>query len=322
LFSFKQWPKEGKAMGKRSYIRFCLISIMAFMISLPIWASAEEVGNFTKIEERVDYQKGATGPLTPAKVKEPVEVNDIIQTYDVSRAQVEFRDKTLITISPKSKVAIESYMFDPSKFERTGKFDLIQGVMKVVVPVSEAGQKRNITIKTSTAIMGIRGTEFIAISATNASIVYVTSGRVCFKRDRKTGKYSVRPDTPGVPIDEDEVCVDAGFMSVILQDQMPSSPTLVTAEVMAAAQALLTSGINDVPGTCSVGTLPGVDLEAVANDLISRGADQQSVKDSLGAVCYVTFSYSPPAAAPAAAPSTPGGGGGITGTEEITSPSS
>jgi hypothetical protein len=144
-------------MTQRQYMRFSLIIIAALVISFPTWASAEEVGNFIKVEDRVDHQKGEAGPVSVAKVKEPVAVRDQIQTYEVSRAQVEFRDKTTITISPKSKVAIESYMFDPTKFEQTGKFDLIQGVMKVVVPVSEAGQKTNITIKTSTAIMGIRG---------------------------------------------------------------------------------------------------------------------------------------------------------------------
>ena len=302
------------AMTHLNYIRFIMVIIMASVISLPIWASAEEVGNFTHVEQRVDYQKGITGPVTPAKVKEPVEVNDIIQTYEVSRAQVEFRDKTTITISPKSKVAIESYMYDASKFELTGRFDLIQGVMKVVVPVLKAGEKTNITIKTSTAIMGIRGTEFIAISATNASVVYVTSGRICFKRDPKTGEYSVRQGVPGMAEDPDEVCLDAGTMSVILKNQPPSSPQPVSAAVQSAAQALVKSGISEVAGTCSVGALPGVNLQAVGNDLISRGANQDSVKDSLGEVCYVApLTYSPPAAAVVVVPPPPVVGGGVTG---------
>jgi hypothetical protein len=144
-------------MSGHGYIKVCLISIMAFMISLPIWASAEEVGNFSQVEQRVDYQNGQTGAVSPAKVKEPVAVKDTIQTYELSKAQVLFRDNTTITIAPKSKVAIESYMFDPAKFERTGRFDLIEGVMKVVVPTAEKVQNSNITIKTSTAIMGIRG---------------------------------------------------------------------------------------------------------------------------------------------------------------------
>ena len=308
-------------MTHLNFIRFIMIIITASVISLPIWASAEEVGNFTHVEQRVDYQKGVTGPVTPAKVKEPVEVNDIIKTYDLSRAQVEFRDKTTITISPKSKVAIESYMFDPSKFERTGRFDLIQGVMKVVVPVLKAGEKTNITIKTSTAIMGIRGTEFIAISATNASVIYVTSGRICFKRDPKTGEYSVRQSVPGMAEDKDEVCLDPGTMSVILMNQPPSSPQPVSPAVQAAAQALVKSGINDAPGTCSVGALPGVSLQAVSTDLISRGATVDSVKDSLGAVCYVApLSYSAPAASGVVVPPPPAVAGGVTGGEAPTTP--
>ena len=301
-------------MIPRSYIRFCLISTMAFMISLPIWASAEGggVGNFTQIEQRVDYQKGETGPVTPAKVKEPVEVNDIIQTYEVSRAQVLFRDKTTITIAPKSKVAVESYMFDPAKFERSGNFSLIQGVMKVVVPAAESVEKMNITIKTSTATMGIRGTEFVVISGLNFSVVYTIKGRVCLKSNRKEpGKYSVRRAAPGEALEEDEVCLDPGTMSVILANQLPSSPQPVSSAVMEAAQALVQSGINEVPGACAISSLPGVDLVAVANDLMSRGADLESVKDALTACCYAadTYSYSPAVASVVipGPPSTPGG---------------
>src|SRR5208337_2379199 len=133
-------------MTRGSHLRFYLISIMAFLISLPIWARAGEVGKFTQVEQRVDYQKGETGPVIPAKVKQPVEVKDVIQTYEVSRAQVLFRDKTTITIAPKSKIAVEAYMFDPKKFERSGDFTLIEGVVKIVVPVAEKVEKTSFTL--------------------------------------------------------------------------------------------------------------------------------------------------------------------------------
>jgi hypothetical protein len=108
--------------------------------------------------------------------------------------------------------------------------------------------------------------------------------------------------------DPDEVCVDAGNMSVILVNQPPSSQQLVSPGVEAAAQALVQSGINEIPGICVVGTLPGVNLQAVGNDLISRGATQESVQESLGAVCYAgTLSYSAPAPSGVGAPTLPGG---------------
>jgi hypothetical protein len=153
--------EEGMAMIRRKYAKFIMVAIISLVISLPVWARAEEVGkevgNFTQVEQRVDYQKGETGPLTPAKVKAAVAEKDIINTYDVSRAQVEFRDKTRIFIAPKSKVTIENYMYDPSKFEAHGQLNLIQGVMKVVVPAYETGVRMQFNIKTATASMGIRG---------------------------------------------------------------------------------------------------------------------------------------------------------------------
>ena len=291
-------------MVQRQCIGFTIIIIMALVIFFPIWAGAEEVGNFIRVEQRVDYQKGEAGPFTPAKVKTPVEVRDVVQTYDLSRAQLQFRDNSMIIIAPKSKVAIENYMFDPSKFERNARFNFIQGVMKVVVPVLKKGSKSEFTVKTSTATMGVRGTDFIVITGKNFTVVYATTGKVCIKSNVKEG----------------EVCLDPGTMSVILEGQPPSTPQPVSAEVMALAEGLVLTGINDIPGTNVVATLPGVDLEYVANDLMSRGADLESVKASLAAVSYAaaeTYAYSPPGPPlipTGAGPTFPGGGGGgVTG---------
>jgi hypothetical protein len=302
-------------MVQRQYMRLIIMIFMSLVISLPIWASGEEVGNFTRVERRVDYQRGGTGPITPAEVKKPVEVKDVINTYELSRAQVQFRDKSMIIIAPQSKVAIENYMFDPAKFERNGQFDLIQGVMKVVVPAGEKLQKSSITIKTSTAIMGIRGTEFVAISGTNFSVVYVTKGRVCLKANPKEpGKYTVRYVAPGEALEKGEVCLDPDTMSVILNNQPPTRPQPVTAVNMAAVEGLVTSGISTAPGVCVLSALPGVNLVNVANDLISQGADPKTVKESLNQVCFVmpeSLTYSPPEAVPAeVGASFPGGGGG------------
>jgi hypothetical protein len=172
--------------------------------------------------------------------------------------------------------------------------------MKVVVPVLKMGAKSEFNVKTSTSVMGVRGTEFIIITGKNFSVVYATKGRVSVKSNVKGG----------------EVFLDPGTMSVILKDQFPSTPQPVSAEVMALAEGLVLTGINDFPGTNVVATLPGVNLEYVANDLVSRGADLESVKASLAAVSYAeaeTYAYSPPgppAIPVGVGPTFPGGGGG------------
>ena len=281
----------------RKYIKFTMMTIISLVISLPIWASAAEVGNFTRIVDRVDYQKGETGPLTPAKVTAPVEEKDIINTYEVSRAQVEFRDKTLISIAPKSKVTIDSYMYDPSKFEAHGELNLIQGVMKVVVPTLETGGKKEFNIKTSTATMGVRGTEFIVISGENFSVVYATHGKICIKNLKDSGDYSVRRVAPGEPEEEEEVCLDPGTMSVILKGQAPTTPMPASAGVLKQAEGLVATGVSTTnANVCVVGTLPGVNLVTVGNNLMAQGVNLQDVQTSLTSVCFVgTYTYTPPA---------------------------
>src|SRR5208337_3789726 len=303
-------------MTRRSYLRFYLISIMAFLISLPIWARAGEVGNITQVEQHVDYQNGETGPVIPAKVKQPVEVKDVIQTYEVSRAQVLFRDKTIITIAPKSRIAVESYMFDPAKFERSGDFELIQGVVKIVVPAAENVQKTSFTLKTSTAVMGIRGTEFLVTAGKHFTVVYPIIDQVCItSTSPKPGKYLVGGVAPGRVLQEGEVCLEPGTMSVILPNQRPSSGLPAPATVLAAAEALLKTGIDDTPGKCIMSTLPGVDLVAVTKDLLSQGADLGTIRESLSLVSCDpdVYAYSPPGPPEAPAglgPGFPGGGGG------------
>jgi ribosomal protein S28E/S33 len=316
-------------MIRRSYLRFFLISIMAFLISLPIWARAGEVGNFTQVEQRVDYQKGETGPVIPAKVKQGVEVNDVIQTYEVSRAQVLFRDQTTITIAPKSRIAVESYMFDPAKFKRSGDFELIQGVVKIVVPATQKLEKTSFTLTTSTAVMGIRGTEFLVTAGKHFTVVYPIKDEVCItSTSQKPGKYSVGGTAPGGALQKGEVCLDPGTMSVILANQLPSSALPVTPAVLAAAEALVNTGIDDTPGKCIMSTLPGVDLVAVTKNLLSQGADLGTIRESLSMVSCDpnVYAYSPPAPPETPAglgPSFPGGGGGGGGggTPGVASPS-
>jgi len=301
-------------MVQRKHIRFTLLVIMSLVISLPLWASAEEVGNFTEILHKVDYQKGETSPPMPAEVKAPVEVKNIVNTFELSRAQILFRDKSTITIAPQSRVTIEDYMFDPSKFERNATLDLIRGVIKVVTTPESKG---TFNIKTSAAVLGVRGTEFIAVSGSNFTVVYSLKNVVCIKAvNLKTGKYIVRPVAPGEKEEEEEVCLPPGTMSVILPNQMPSTPQPVSAAIMALAQGLVQSGITEIPGVCVVGTLPGVDLVSVADDLMSRGANLANVKASLTDVCFdaTTYSYSapaPPLSPSAATTNFPGGKGGF-----------
>jgi hypothetical protein len=65
-----------------------------------------------------------------------------------------------LTISPESRVGIEAYMFDSSQNKRNAVVQLFQGLAQVAVSKIFKAAEPDFVVKTKTAIMGVRGTEF------------------------------------------------------------------------------------------------------------------------------------------------------------------
>ncbi len=123
------------------------------------WATqvlAEDVGNFTRVVNQVDQLKKGKEPAVPAKVPNGVENQDVVRTKEQSMAVVQFIDDSNITISPKSKVTIEDYMYDANKGRAKGTIKVLEGVVETVIPTTDKLQKKDIQILTTTAIAGIR----------------------------------------------------------------------------------------------------------------------------------------------------------------------
>jgi hypothetical protein len=81
----------------------------------------------------------------------------VVSTREQALAVVQFVDDSTITISPKSKVTIEDYMYDANKGNSKGTIRVLEGVVETVIPTTDKLQKKDINILTTTAIAGIRG---------------------------------------------------------------------------------------------------------------------------------------------------------------------
>jgi hypothetical protein len=117
---------------------------------------AVDVGNFTRVLNQVDQMKKGQGPAMPAKVPNGVENQDMVRTQEQSMAVVTFVDDSNVTISPKSKVTIEDYMYDASKGQAKGTVKVFEGVIETVIPNTDKVRQVNLQIYTTTAIAGIR----------------------------------------------------------------------------------------------------------------------------------------------------------------------
>ena len=134
--------------------------LLLVLLLAGVWGTqvlAEDVGNFSRVVNEVDQLKKGKEPAVPAKVPNGVENQDVVRTKEQAMAVVQFLDESTMTISPKSKVTIEDYMYDATKGRAKGTIKILEGVVETVVPTTDQLQQKDIQIRTTTAIAGIRG---------------------------------------------------------------------------------------------------------------------------------------------------------------------
>jgi len=139
---------------------------LALLLLLPLSAWAAPVGTFTKIEGRVDILRTRGGEAAVVRVGDPVNMGDAIRTKQNSKAEIQFKDDSVIQLAPETRITIDEYSFRGEVRER-GMIGLFRGKLRAivsklrasVVPASMGAS--NFNIKTPTAIAGVRGTDLI-----------------------------------------------------------------------------------------------------------------------------------------------------------------
>jgi hypothetical protein len=154
-----------------------IILILTCGLMLSAWASAAVVGRITQVEGRVDLLKGGKLPATPAKPQDQVESGDVLRTKSLSKAQITFMDNSVITLSPGSRMAVDDYQFQPAQKKRNAVLNLFQGMAHVVVNKLFKAAEPDFVVKTITAVIGVRGTDFGIRLQPNASTILNFKGR-------------------------------------------------------------------------------------------------------------------------------------------------
>ena len=163
----------------RKYSFFCVVFVILALQMGPLTdAQADVVGRLTQVEGRVDILKGGQLPATPVKADDGVQPGDVLRTKSLSKAQITFIDNSTMTLAPESRVAIEAYMFDAAQNKRNAVIELFKGLAYVVVSKVYQSAEPDFVVKTQTAIMGIRGTEFGIRLQPNSSDILNFKGRL------------------------------------------------------------------------------------------------------------------------------------------------
>jgi hypothetical protein len=142
---------------QRDFILLAFLGLICALVAMP--AHAESAG-------RVKVSNGAVyierdGKRLPAPVGAVVQASDTVVTGADGSVGITFDDNSLMSAGPNSELVIERFVFNSTTHK--GEFDTVlkKGTLAVVSGKIVKQSPEAMRIKTPTAIMGVRGTEFV-----------------------------------------------------------------------------------------------------------------------------------------------------------------
>ncbi|HVO28054.1 MAG TPA: FecR domain-containing protein [Candidatus Margulisiibacteriota bacterium] len=124
-------------------------------------AGAQQVGTIAQVEGTVEL--GRAGTWTSAAVGSAVERGDSLRTGRPGGVRVVFQDDSVLAMADTSELRIDEEVVDSNRGVAHSLFRLLQGKVRTVV--SEYYQRPGsvFTIETVTAVVGVRGSEFVIV---------------------------------------------------------------------------------------------------------------------------------------------------------------
>ena len=122
-------------------------------------AAAAEIGQIKTAKGRVTIERD--GRTLPARVGTRLQSADVVKTGAESSVGITMDDDTLLSAGSGSVLSLDRYAFEPTTGQ--GRFDasLNRGTLAVISGRIAKGSPDAMTVRTPTAILGVRGTEFV-----------------------------------------------------------------------------------------------------------------------------------------------------------------
>jgi hypothetical protein len=135
------------------------ILILVAALGLALSANAADIGKIKVAKGSVEIQRG--GAKIPAQVGAGLQTSDVLVTGADGSAGITFTDNSLVSIGPNSVFAIDKYSFDSTTHAGEFEGNLKQGRLAAVSGKMVKQSPESMKIRTPSAIMGVRGTEFV-----------------------------------------------------------------------------------------------------------------------------------------------------------------
>jgi len=122
-------------------------------------AALADVGQIKVATGQVSVER--KGQSLPGRVGLVLESEDVLRTGADGAVGITMRDNSLLSAGPNSILTLEHFEFDPTTSD--GRFDarLRRGTLAVVSGRIAKKSPQAMTVRTPSAVLGVRGTEFV-----------------------------------------------------------------------------------------------------------------------------------------------------------------
>jgi hypothetical protein len=140
-------------------MRWILAFTLAVGSSLGPVADAADIGQIKISRGSVTIERG--GQTLKADSGTRVQTADVVRTGSDGSVGITMTDNSLLSAGPNSVLALDRYEFDATTSQ--GRFDasLRKGTLAVVSGRLAKQSPEAMTLRTPSAILGVRGTEFV-----------------------------------------------------------------------------------------------------------------------------------------------------------------
>lgn len=153
-----------------------ITSILLLSLALTPCLFAEDVGKIISAQGRVDIFKNGSQSAISAREDDLIYVGDSVRTKSGSRAQVEFKDKSVLKIAQNSKVIVNDYSLDDKLSRKTATIELARGKARAVI--AKMKNAAEFVILTPNARGSVKGSDIVASYSAGSSAIFVNEGKL------------------------------------------------------------------------------------------------------------------------------------------------
>lgn len=209
-----------------------LTALFLALAATSVDAQTGDAGSVVSLEGTVEI--GRAGAFTIARVGSGIAAGDTIRTGTPGRARILFADESVLNVGDGSTLVIDETVYDPNQGAGSTLMHLLGGKVRALVSDYYSGGQGTYRIETTTAVSGVRGTEFVMAydSGTQMTQVLGLGGEVAVHstRDRRNNGVLIREM----------------FITEVAKGRFPTPPRQITTED--EQYRLLMVGL-DLPGS-------------------------------------------------------------------------